>query len=91
MEKQKILEDGSTHFQTRSSSQDQTMASGKEVNIIDEPATGGPASDQSVVPGEDVYEYLSGFKLILVMSTVTMVAFLVLLDSSVVATVRQPS
>ncbi len=37
-------------------------------------------------PDDDTYEYLTGVKLVLVMSAVTMVAFLILLDMSIVVT-----
>jgi hypothetical protein len=91
MENQKLSKNGCEQFQTPSQPQDPTMEGSKEVNASDEPASDGPISDESVVFGEDAYEYLTGFKLVLVISTGTMVAFLILLDSSIVATVRHES
>jgi hypothetical protein len=91
MENQKLSKNGCEQFQTPSQPQDRTTEGSKEVNTSDEPASDGPISDESVVSGEDAYEYLTGFKLVLVMSPVTMVAFLILLDSSIVATVRYES
>lgn len=39
-------------------------------------------------PVEDDYEYVTGFKLATVIGCVTLVAFLILLDQSIIATVR---
>jgi MFS family permease len=45
-----------------------------------------PVSNEPVAPSEDDYEYLSGLKLVLVVGTVTLVALLMLLDSSIIVT-----
>jgi hypothetical protein len=89
MEKEEASQNGCGQIRTRSPPRDQTTEKSKEVKKLDDPASDGPDSYASVVPGEDTHEYLSGFKLVLVMSTVTMVAFLILLDSAIIATVRQ--
>jgi hypothetical protein len=89
MEKQGASRNGCGHVETRSPPQDQTTEKSKEVKASDESASDIPGSYESVIPGEDAHKYLAGFKLVLVMSTVTMVAFLILLDSAIIATVRQ--
>lgn len=95
MENQNDSESGCSQLETPIPLQDQTRES-KEVfalddHALDDPTLAGPAADESVVPGQDDYEYLTGFKLVLVMSTVTMVVFLILLDSTIIATVCHKS
>lgn len=45
------------------------------------------ASRQGLVPGAADHEYVTGVKLAVVIVSVTLVAFLILLDTSIVATV----
>jgi hypothetical protein len=49
-----------------------------------------PSSDASVeasVPGNDDWEYITGWKLLVVIVTICMAAFIIWLDTSIVATV----
>ena len=91
MEKQKTSENGGSQPHLSKPTQDD-MTDTKQTKSMDEPTPDGAASEESVVVrSEDNHQYLTGFKLVLVMSTVTMAAFLILLDSAIVATVSQLS
>jgi hypothetical protein len=46
------------------------------------------ASIETASAGEDDYEYVTGFKLAIVTISVTLVAFLIMLDTSIISTVR---
>jgi hypothetical protein len=90
MEKQKTSENGGSQPHLSKPTQDD-MTGTKQTKSMGEPTPDGAASEESVVRSEDNHQYLTGFKLVLVMSTVTMAAFLILLDSAIVATVSQLS
>ena len=44
------------------------------------------AADKAADPSEEEHEYVTGFKLLIIMISVTLVAFLMLLDTSIIAT-----
>lgn len=90
MEKQKTSGNGGSQPHLSNPTQDD-MTDTKQTKSMDESTPDGAASEESVVRSEDNHQYLTGFKLVLVMSTVTMAAFLILLDSAIVATVSQLS
>jgi hypothetical protein len=68
MEKQNTSENGCRQPETASPLQGQMTETGKEIH---NPVSDGSVADEIIEPGEDNYEYLAGFKLVLVMSTVT--------------------
>ena len=90
MQEQEISENGCGQIQEAGLPLDQAMERSKKAMTLDDHAFKKLAAEQSVVPGEEAHEYLTGLKLALVMSAVTMVAFLILLDSAIIATVSQP-
>jgi hypothetical protein len=51
------------------------------------PRVNSPETASANVSGEKEYEYLTGFKLAALMFSLTLVAFLMLLDTSIVSTV----
>ncbi len=61
-------------------------ASGTSIGTTKETYDGEPASSPAVEPGDDAVEYISGAKLVAVIASITLVAFLMLLDTSIVAT-----
>ena len=86
MQKQQLSDASSDDSQTSSPHQEPAREPGKSEKLSDDLALDGPVADGAVIPDEAAYEYLTGFKLVLVMSTVSMVAFLILLDSAIIAT-----
>ena len=81
MEKQEILKTGHRPAQPSEPPQDHPTEQSKEIGTLNK-----PGSDELVARRQDAHEYLTGLKLALVMSTVTMAAFLILLDSAIIAT-----
>jgi hypothetical protein len=59
---------------------------GPEVNIASATEKHSDA-DQKVDGGEEAYEYVTGIKLWLVVASVTLIAFLMMLDMSIIVTV----
>lgn len=73
----------------------QDVTSGSTVNVdtgvnVDEPVNPEKPSDKSTTTVEDglpEHEYVTGVKLLLVVTSVTLVAFLMMLDMSIIVTV----
>jgi hypothetical protein len=57
----------------------------KETPTPEQPAIASLATARA---GEDEYQYVTGFKLTIVMVSVTLVGFLIMLDTSIISTVR---
>lgn len=90
MEKPESPKSAGGQNQIREPSEAQTTHA-KEAEALEAPVPGQAAHDKSFVPTKASHQYLAGFKLVLVLSMVTMAAFLILLDSAIIATVSQSS
>ena len=58
---------------------------------LSEKASSTQDAESSPAVEEEAYQYVTGFKLFTVMICITLVAFLIMLDQSIIATVREIS
>jgi len=84
MEEQKSLESSLSHTEIHDSRTPKAEPAAPEPDG-EAPIAGSVKPDH---PVEDDYEYVTGFKLATIIGCVTLVAFLILLDQSIIATVR---
>lgn len=83
-EKQETSENGCSQHHFSRPTQEETKST-------NEPTSGRAASEESILRSENNHQYLTGLKLVLVMSSVIMAVFLILLDSAIISTVSQLS
>jgi len=89
MDEQKSLESSLSHTEIHDSRPPKAEPAAPEPEPEREaPIAGSVKPDH---PVEDDYEYVTGFKLATIIGCVTLVAFLILLDQSIIATVRHAS
>jgi len=83
MEERKSLDSSLSHTEIHDSQP-------PEVEATPEPGGEAPIarSVKSSPPVEDDYQYVTGFKLATITASITLVAFLIMLDQSIIATVR---
>jgi hypothetical protein len=85
MEQQRIVEhDTTSNSATIGSTNDQSNV--EERSNAEKPPSAGSATPVAVVEPE--HEYIKGIKLWLVLISLTMVAFLVMMDMAIIGTVR---
>lgn len=84
IEKQETSENGCSQHHFSRPTQEETKST-------NEPTSGRAASEESILRSENNHQYVTGSKLVLVMSSVTMAVFLILLDSAIISTVSQLS
>lgn len=88
MEKQAISSGESTHGHS-------SITDADTINMkVEEPNSRPDSEEAQVKPleaPEEEWEYISGFKLFCVIGMITLTCFLMLLDTSIVATVRNSS
>lgn len=73
--------------QSSASTSPQYEFHGQESGVGEKLEARQPSSQERSIPATDEWEYVTGFKLYLVVAAVAIVAFLMLLDVSIVATV----
>lgn len=69
------------------------MATEMKPDTRSEDSTSGESLETTAQPGNadaEEREYLSGVKLVVLLGSLTLVTFLVLLDTSIIGTVRRP-
>lgn len=70
---------------------DTALVANRQSNMAGGEKAESPLSSPNQEMSSDMYEYVTGFKLAIVIASVTMVFFLVMLDLSIIATVSQAS
>jgi len=83
MDERKSLDSSLSHTENHSPHPPKAEAAPEPV--IEVPLAGSVKSNH---PVEDDYEYVTGFKLATIIACITLVAFLLMLDQSIIATVR---
>jgi len=87
MEKNEDASSSTTRPGHSSGEDNKDSRSSSSPETIEVPGGNYPETSSDIVSKEKEYEYLTGFKLAAVLFSTTLVAFLMLLDTSVVSTV----